>query len=129
MRVLIQEMEGNPQDLRNPPNARRSEGEGVGEEGQGETGVWVGAPPPLGGRRTPKEQARAIMDWIINLMLGGGPHSGQTSLTQTQRSQRTGGARVQGGQDRRGGGGDKERMGRGRREGEGNSKHPPTPPP
>ena len=40
LRGLIQEMGGNPQTCEAPPpNARRSKGEGVGEEGQGETGV------------------------------------------------------------------------------------------
>ena len=80
MRSLIQEMGGNPQDLIiSPPNARRSEGERVRDESRGKSGDKVGARPPLGGRGMPDEQARAIVDRIINVTPERGPHSGQTS--------------------------------------------------
>ena len=66
MSGLIQEMRGNPQDLRRPPpTARRSKG----------------------GRGAPEEQARSIVARIINFPSGGGPHSGQTpALPQQARS-------------------------------------------
>ena len=77
VRGLIQDMGGNPQDLSSPPTTmRRSEGEGIRGEAHGGTRVGEDAPTPLGGRGTPEEQARAIVDQIINFPPGGGPHSG-----------------------------------------------------
>ena len=114
LRGLIQEMGGNPQDLRRPPpNARRIEGEGIRGEVKGGTVGGVGAPPPLGGRGEPEEQARSIVARIINLMPGGGPHSGQT-VAITQRARHTRVARGRGGRYQRGGRGDRDMRGRGR---------------
>ena len=71
MRGLIQKMEGDPQDLSiPPPTARQSVGEGIIGEAQGRPRVREGAPPPLGGRGTPEEQAQTIVAWIINFLLG-----------------------------------------------------------
>ena len=93
VRSLIQEMGGNPQDLRRPPlNARLIEGEGVGGEIQGETGVGLVTPPQIGGRGAPEEQARDIVARIINVTPGGGPHSGQTP-ENPQRARHTRGDR------------------------------------
>ena len=77
-------------------------------EGQGRTGDVGGAPPPLGRRGTPKEQARAIMAQIIHQTLGGGPHSGQTPAL-SQQAQPTRGARGRGRRGKRGSRGDGER--------------------
>ena len=121
-------MGGNPQDLRRtPPNVGQSGWEGRGAEGQCGTGDGGGAPPPLGGRGTPKEQARAIVARIINLTRGGCPHSDQTPAIP-QRLQQTRGVRVQGGRGSRGGRGDGDRRGRGRGIGEINRRHSPPPP-
>ena len=125
MRGLIQEMGGYPQDLRMPPpNARRSKGEGVGGERKGETRVRVGAPPPLGGRGIPEDQAQAIVSRIIKLTPRSGPHSGQTPA-QPKRAQQTRGARGRGVRGRRGGRGDRDRRVRGRGIGENNRQTPP----
>ena len=103
---LIQEMGGNPQDLRSPPPTQdKAKGGGGREDGKGGTGVGVDASLPLGGRGTPEEQARAIVAWISNLPPGGGPHSGQTPATP-QRAQHIRGAGGRGGIVRRGGKGD-----------------------
>ena len=86
----------------------------------------MGAPPPLGGRGTPEEQARAIVARIINLTPGGGPHSVQTpELSQQARNIQ--GARGRGGRGRRGGRWDGERRVRGRGEGERSRQNNPTP--
>ena len=63
-----------PRPAKPPPNARRSEWEGVEEEGQGETGGRVGTPSPVGGKGAPKEQARAIVARIIHQPPGGAAH-------------------------------------------------------
>ena len=57
---------------------------------QNETGDGGGAPPPLGGRGTPKEQARAIVDRLILETPGGGPHSGQIPALPSQQAQSRG---------------------------------------
>ena len=130
VRGLIQEMGGHPQDLsRPPPNARRSEGAGVGGMSRElpRPGEEVGAPSPLGGRGAPEEQARAIVARIISTPPGGVPHSGQTPALQ--QAQQIRGARVQGGRGRRGGRGYGDRWRRGVGEGEGSTRHPPAEPP
>ena len=82
------------------------------------------APTLLGGRGTPGEKSRAIMDRIINSQLGGRPHSGQT-LATSQQVQNTQGPRGRGVRDSRGGRGSGDRGGRGRVETGKRSRRPP----
>ena len=86
VRGLNQEMGGHPQDLLNtPPPQRKTKRRGAGDVFEMADGG--GAPPPLGGRGTPDEQARAIVARIILDTPGGGPHSGQTpALAQQAQS-------------------------------------------
>ena len=79
VRGLLHEIWGVPQDLHIPPlpTARQSGMEGARGEEQLGLGVGWSAPPPLGGRGTPEEQARAIVDHIVNLPSSGGLPSGQ----------------------------------------------------
>ena len=77
MRGLIQEMGGSPQDLQRPHTSRQSGVEGAGEEGRESTGVGEGAPPPLGGRGTPEEQACVLFYNIVNAPLGRSQPNGQ----------------------------------------------------
>ena len=82
-----------------------------------------GAPPPLGGRGTPEEQAHAIVSRIFNFLPEGGPPSCQNPAP-TNQAQHIQGAR---GKGRRGG------RGRGREGGvrgkTGERSHIPPPPP
>ena len=65
-----------------PPTTRRREGGGA--RGSYQQGVREGAPPPLGGRGTPEEQARSTVARIVNFPSGGGPPSGQTPAPTQQ---------------------------------------------
>ena len=47
--------------------------------------VGEGAPPPLGGRGKPEEQARAIVAQIVNFLPGRDPPSDQTLAQQAQQ--------------------------------------------
>ena len=86
---LIQEMGGIPQYLQSPQTPRRSGAEGEGGEAPVIPGVREGAPPPLGGRGMPEEQARAIVASIVKFPLEGGPPSGQVPEIQRQQAQKT----------------------------------------
>ena len=120
VRGLIQEMGGSPQYLRRPPPAARpSEGARAGDEIREGPRGKEGEPSPLGGIRTPKDQARAVVDRIINSPLGGGPHNGQTPALHQLRAQPIRGSKGRGGQSLQGGIGEGDSRGRGRGVGEG----------
>ena len=103
VRGPIQEMGGIPQDPRSPPTTRLSGEEGaIGEEKPG-VGVGGGAPPLLGERGTPEEQAQAIVARIVNFLLGGGPPSGQALESNRQQTQHIRGVRGRGSRGRSGG--------------------------
>ena len=65
--------------------------------GQRHTGGRVGDDvlSPEGGKGTPEEQEKSIVNNILNLITGGGPHSGQYPATRPRQPNH--GARVRGG--------------------------------
>ena len=89
VRGLNQEMGGHLQDLLSITslNTRRSGGEGSRAGDVFEMADGGGAPPPLGGRGTPNEQARAIVARIILDTQGGGLHCGQSPALSSQQAQ------------------------------------------
>ena len=95
-----------------PPTARRSGSEGKTREQQKRRGCGEGAPPQLGRKGMPEEQAQAIVAHKVNLPLGRDPPRGQALVPCIQQSQPTRGSRGQGSRVRRNGG----RGGEGRRD-------------
>ena len=63
---------------------RQGQPRGPGGKQQTETRGGDGAPSPAGWRGTPEDQARAIINNIVNLPPGGGAYSGQSPATRPQ---------------------------------------------
>ena len=65
-----------------PPRQDKARGGGGKRIGTVGAGVGGGALPPLGGRGTPEEQVRAVLDRIVNFQPGCVPPSGQAPANQ-----------------------------------------------
>ena len=90
--------------LQRHPNVGKSGSEGERVEMETGRGWREGAPPPLGGRGTPEEQAQEIVERIINQQSGRSPPSGQAPAPHRCQTRPTWGGRGGGDRDRSSGG-------------------------